>query len=236
MALRLVSGGGGGKSGGGAGSGSGGGDDDGRREGRGWLHTIDTLPEECNEDVAWLVAALRARKMTQTEILRQFNARITAKGQDAISKGSFSRYSVARAADDRKDEAARAVTDLVLARYANLERSDSVIAFTEFVKAMTVQTLRGDEPPSLAEIDKAALIINRLSRTAILEQQHKRREKIAERTEATEDAEREQAEREAAERAQAATDAENITRIAQDAGLSSDRIAAIRRGVLGLAS
>lgn len=235
MTLRLVSGGSG--AGGGSGTGDGNGGDDGsRREGRGWLHTIDTLPEECNEDVAWLVSALRARKMTQTEILRQFNERITAKGQDPISKGSFSRYSVARAADDRKDEAARAVTELVLARYANLDRSDSIVAATEFLKVQIVQLLCGDEPPSIKDINNAALVLSRLSRTAILEQEHKRREQRAERIEATEGAEREQAEREKAEREQAAADAENITRIAQEAGLGAERIAAIRRGVLGLAT
>lgn len=219
MGLKLVSG--------------GGGDDGGdRREGRGWLHTIDTLPEDCSVDVAWLNAALRARKMTQTEILRQFNERITAKGQDAISKGSFSRYSVAKAAYDRKADAAREITEITLSRFANLNRSDSIIAATEFVKALVVEVLCGDEPPTIKDINNAALIIQRLSRTAIQEQQNARREAIAQREDAAADA----AEQEKAEKAQAEADASNITRIAQEAGLGEDRIAAIRRGVLGLAA
>jgi len=232
MALRLVSGG----SGAGGGSGNGGGDGEDRREGRGWLHTIDQLPEECSVDVTWLNAALRARKLTQTEILRQFNERITAKGQDAISKGSFSRYSVAKAAYDRRDDAARTITEITLARFAGMDRSDTVIAATEMLKVMLTQALLGDEPPSIKDINNAALVINRLSRTAILEQQHQRKERTAEREEAAEEAARSQAELEKAQREQAEADAANITRIAEEAGLGADRIAAIRRGVLGLAT
>lgn len=65
-----------------------------RRSGRGVLSSIERLPETCDEDIAWANAELRERRMPQTEILRQFNARLADKGLKGVSKGTFSRYSV----------------------------------------------------------------------------------------------------------------------------------------------
>ena len=45
---------------------------------------------------------LRERRMPQTEILRQFNARLADKGLKGVSKGTFSRYSVRLAIEMRK--------------------------------------------------------------------------------------------------------------------------------------
>lgn len=65
-----------------------------RRSGRGVLSSIEMLPEICDEDIAWANAELRERRMPQTEILRQFNARLADRGVKGVSKGAFSRYSV----------------------------------------------------------------------------------------------------------------------------------------------
>ena len=57
------------------------------------LSSIDQLPEVCAEDVAWVKEELRTRRLSQTDILHEFNARIIAKGQRAISKSAFARFS-----------------------------------------------------------------------------------------------------------------------------------------------
>jgi len=206
----------------------------GRRKGRGRLSSIDMLPESCDEDVRWLHDALAARKLPQTEILRQFNALIAARGQDAISVGAFSRYSVAKVAYDRKLEAGNKITQIALARFAGGDRSEQIVAATELVKCLLVETMIGDEAPTLKDLNNAALVLNRLSRTAIVEGEAKRREAKLQREEDAATAAQEKAEREEAAKRQAEADAEQITAIAQSAGLSEDRIAAIRRGVLGL--
>jgi hypothetical protein len=68
-----------------------------KRSGRGKLSSIEILPEVCDEDIAWVNAELKERRIPQTEILREFNARIADHGCKPISKGAFSRYSVRKA-------------------------------------------------------------------------------------------------------------------------------------------
>ena len=77
-----------------------------RRAGRGMLSSIDRLPDSCRDDVAWMNGALRERRITQTEVLAQLNARLAAKGVKPISKGAFSRHSVRLAVQARKIEEA----------------------------------------------------------------------------------------------------------------------------------
>jgi hypothetical protein len=133
-----------------------------RRDGRGRLSSIDTLPEECDEDIAWANAELRERKMPQTEILRQFNARLADRGVKGISKGAFSRYSVRIAIETRKIEASRQITNEVLARLAPGERSDSMIAAVELLKHRIIEMVMGEDEPDPKALGQATLALQRL--------------------------------------------------------------------------
>lgn len=202
-----------------------------RRDGRGRLSSIHMLPEECDEDVAWANTELRERKMPQTEILRQFNARIADKGQKPISKGAFSRYSVRLSIEVRKLDASRQITDAILSRFAPGERSESMIAATELLKFRILEMVMDtDGEPNPKLIGDAALALQRLSSTAAREAEVQRRDRKDQREEETRAAEAEAQARAEQEAAAAAT------KIATEAGLGADKIAAIRRGVLGLAA
>lgn len=128
-----------------------------RRDGRGRLSSIDMLPEECDEDIAWANAELRERKMPQTEILRQFNARLADKGQRGVSKGAFSRYSVRMAIETRKIDASRQITNAVLERLAPGERSDSMIAAVELLKHRIIEMVMGEDEPDPRALGHARL-------------------------------------------------------------------------------
>lgn len=203
-------------------------DGESRREGRGRLSSIEMLPEECDEDIAWANAALREKKMPQTEILRQFNARLADRGIKGISKGAFSRYTVRKSIEVRKMEASRQIMDVVLARLEPGERSDGMIAATELLKYRIIEQVMAEDEPDPKLLLNATLALQRLSSTAAREAEVQRRDKRDQREEderAAEETARAQAETEAAER---------VEKIASEAGLNADRIAAIRRGVLGL--
>lgn len=201
-----------------------------RRDGRGRLSSIDTLPEECDEDIAWANIALRERKMPQTEILRQFNARLADRGVKGISKGAFSRYSVRIAIETRKIEASRQITNEVLARLAPGERSDSMIAAVELLKHRIIEMVMGDDEPDPGALGKATLALQRLSSTLARTSELQRRDRQEQR-------EVEEREALAAKRQKEEVDAANAAaKIAKDAGLSAERVQAIRRGVLGLAA
>lgn len=191
------------------------------REGRGRLSSIEMLPEICDEDIAWANAELRERKMPQTEILREFNARIADHGIAPISKSAFSRYSVRCAIEMRKLSASRQITDAVLTRLEPGNRSDSTIAAVELLKHRIIELVMDGQDPGAA-----ALALNRLSTIAA-------REKEVQRRDAKQAREDEKREREEDERSKAEL-AEEVGRIATEAGLGADRIAAIRKGVLGL--
>lgn len=200
-----------------------------RRKGRGYLSEIERLPEECDEDIAWANEELRKRELPQTEILRQFNARLADRGIKGISRSAFGRYSMRVANELRKMEASRQLLDLVQSRLDDPSaRSDSLIAATELVKARLVELVTHSEgDPKL--LINATLALSRISTTYAREAEIQRREKRDEIAEA---------ERQAALEKQAQVDAEaaeKVEKIASEAGLNAERIAAIRKGVLGLA-
>lgn len=58
------------------------------------LSSLDTLPEECQDDVVWALARLNERSRTQADILFELNDRLAVKGHGPISKSAFSRRSV----------------------------------------------------------------------------------------------------------------------------------------------
>ena len=86
-----------------------------RRSGRGRLSSVELLPETCRADVDQANAALRQRRLTQTEILRRLNESLAAKGVKPISNGAFSRYSVRMETSSRKVRDAASLLAAVIA-------------------------------------------------------------------------------------------------------------------------
>lgn len=201
-------------------------DQAGRRDGRGRLSTIDALPEECDEDIAWANEQLRDRKMPANEILRQFNARLADKGVKGISKGAFSRHSVRLAIEQRKIEASRRITDVIMRQLPPGERSDGMIAATELLKHRILEMVMAEDEPDPKLLNIASLALQRLGSTAARQAEVQRREKADQREE----------EARAAEQAAQAKAAEEVAKIATEAGLSAERVRELRRGVLGLAA
>lgn len=66
------------------------------REGRGWLSSIEQLPEEAREDIVWAAEQLNARQRKQADILFELNDRLSMKGLGPLSKSAFNRYSLKR--------------------------------------------------------------------------------------------------------------------------------------------
>jgi len=197
--------------------------------GRGKLSSIDRLPEEADEAIAWANEALRDRKMPQTEILREFNARLADKGIRGVSKSAFGRHSVRLAVEVRKLKAARDITEAVMARLPPGERSDATLALSELVKFRLTELVTSDDEPSAKGLANVTLALNRLSTIARREQDAR----IAGKKDQRDDETREKAE--AAEQAEAnRAAAEQVERIGGEAGLSAERIARIRREVLGV--
>jgi hypothetical protein len=185
------------------------------------------LPEACDEDIAWANLELRERKMPQTEILRQFNARLADRGLKGVSKGTFSRYSVRCAIELRKMQASRQITNAVLERMPRGERSDTTIAAIELVKFRLVELIMAEDAPDPKLLANASLALMRLSSTALREAEGRRRESKDMQDQAARQAEEDQ--REMAETA------ETVEKIATEAGLSAERAAFLRTQVLGLA-
>lgn len=199
-----------------------------RRNGRGQLSSIDLLPEVADDAIAWANAQLRERNMPQGEILREFNARLADHGIAPITRSAFSRHSVRLAIELRKLHASRDITNILLERVSPDERDDMMLAAVEIVKAQLLQTVMDQDAPDPKSLAHVTLALTRLSATRQREAEGKRRSARHEQEESERAAAR-QREREIAE-----ATAANVGRVMNEAGLSAERIAAIRVGVLGL--
>lgn len=194
------------------------------------LSSIERLPEACDEHIAWANQELREKRMPQTEILRGFNARIADLGCKPVSKGAFSRYSVRTAIELRKASAAVEITNAVMARLDKVARTDATVAAIELVKFRLVSLIMDEEETDIGLLNKASLTLQRLTSSQLRIGEAARRDQQDQRDQNA----RDQAAQDLAERAEAAETADTVEQIATEAGLSADRVAAIRRGVLGL--
>lgn len=201
-----------------------------RRAGRGMLSSMERLPEACGEHLAWAEEELRERRMPQTEILHQFNARIADHGCKPISKGAFSRFSVRSAIELRKARAATEISNAFLERFGKGERNDAAVTAIELVKLRLIELIMGEDEATLGQLNQASLTLQRLTASSIRLSDSDRREQKDERDQARE--KQAQKTRFAAETIETA---DTVEKLATEAGLSAERVAAIRRGVLGLA-
>lgn len=186
---------------------------DDRRQGRGRLSSLDLMPDEAEADIVWALEQLRLREMPQTAILDDFNARLADRGIGKVSKSAFSRWSVRKAIQFRRLDEVRAITSDVVTGLGTDGADQVTVAIAEMLKVAIYESLEGSlDPKSIMELSRALTSAVSAQKTSA---DHRRR--LEEQAKAT----IEQA-------------ADTASEAAREAGLSADRVAQIRRDVLGV--
>lgn len=128
-----------------------------RRKGRGKLSSIDMLPEDAEPDVVWALAALRDDKLPQTEILREFNARLAVRGLGPISKGAWSRYAVRKAIQFRKMDEVQRISGELVTQLGTDGPDQVTIMVAEMIKTAAFQLLEDGDVGSkeIMELSRA---------------------------------------------------------------------------------
>lgn len=183
------------------------------REGRGRLSDIDLLPEEAQDDIVWACAELSQRARTQADILEELNNKLLIKGLGPISRSAFNRFSVKRAMASRRIVEARGIFAGIADQFTPEAVDEGNIVLGEFLKTVVfelaqrdVQEHSADDAMKMARAYLASVQAQKISSD--------RRRKI---------------EGEFVRKADAALD-----RLSKESGLPADRVAQIRREVLGL--
>ena len=116
-----------------------------RRDGRGWLHTIDKLPPEADEAVQWAAAELMDTKLSQQVIREEFNRRLDELGLKPVSSGSFNRYALRQAASSRALAETRKVAEAVVAKLGPDKADNVTVLVVELIKTAAYDLLAGGQ-------------------------------------------------------------------------------------------
>lgn len=185
-----------------------------RREGRGRLSTIDMLPDEAEPDLVWAVEQLRERKMHARAILDEFNARLADRGIAPISKSAWGRYAVRKAIQFRKLDEVRRISDELVESLGADGPDQVTVAVAEMVKLAAFRLLEGGDAGA-KDVNELARALNSAVNAQKTSAEHRRRI-------------------EAQIQDKLVSAAEKAETLAREAGLGADRIAQMRRDVLGL--
>lgn len=128
-----------------------------RRQGRGRLSTIDLLPDEAEDIVAWAFSELRERNRTQQDIHQEFNARLAEIGLGPISFSAFNRHSIRLAAMARRHEEVRAITTALTERLDPGQADDLTIMAAGTIKMLVFELMEngGVTPKQTMELANA---------------------------------------------------------------------------------
>ncbi|MBY6243866.1 phage protein Gp27 family protein [Methylosinus sp. Sm6] len=185
--------------------------------GRGRLASLDLVPEEGQEDIRWAYAQLNERKRTAADILFELNDRLEAKGLGdyAISKSAFNRRSVRISRANDRMAMSRAMFEGIADHLTpdNIDKSN--VALGEFIKTLISEIVSEQETMT----SKEAMELSKAFQSVVAAQK-------------TSSARRTQLEAELEEKQKKAADA--LGAVAREAGLSAERVAQIRRDVLGV--
>ena len=183
------------------------------REGRGRLSDIDLLPEEAQDDIVWACGELSQRKRTQADILEELNNKLLIKGLGPISRSAFNRFSVKRAMAARRIVEARGIFAGIADQFTPEAVDQGNVVLGEFIKTVVFELAQRDVSE---HSEDGAMKLARAYLASVQAQKisSDRRAKI---------------ETEFVRKADAALD-----RLSKEAGLPADRVAQIRRDVLGL--
>jgi len=185
-----------------------------RRQGRGWLSSLDQLPEEADADLAWAIEQLRDRTMPQTAIVGEFNKRLADRGIAGVSKSAFSRWAVRKSIQFRKLDEVRHITSEIVADLDTDGADQVTVAVAEMIKVAIYENLEKGEVDSKSVMEMARALTSVVSAQKASNELRKKLEERA--------------------AAQIERAAEKAEKVATEAGLTAERAAQIRRDVLGL--
>jgi hypothetical protein len=185
-----------------------------RREGRGRLSSIDMLPDEAEPDLVWAVEQLRERKMHARAILDEFNARLADRGIGPISKSAWGRYAVRKAIQFRRLDEVRRISDELVESLGADGPDQVTVAVAEMVKLAAFRLLEGGDTGA-KDVNELARALNSAVNAQKTSAEHRRRieQQLKDKLESV---------------------ADKAETLGREAGLSADRIAQMRRDVLGL--
>lgn len=185
------------------------------RRTRGKASSIETLPEDIKR---LLDEMLRDKKVTQSQIVEQINARLDQAGVDKeITKSSLNRYSTRMETVGARIREAREVADVWTARLGDKPTGEVSTLLIEMLRGIAFETTmhmtESDEPVSPALVKDLALGIQRLEQAAMLTTKREKEIRQA-----------------FAEQAAAA-----VEKTVAAVGMSRDTIDTIKREILGIA-
>lgn len=185
-----------------------------KREGRGRLSSIELLPSEADEVVAWAATELVDRSRTADDIHVEFNEKLAEIGLGPISRSAFHRYSIRQSALARRREVTREIVAAINAKLNVKDMDELSIVLGDTLKMIVFETLergaeKGFTPKQAMEMASAFKSI--VTAEAV---PAKHRRKVEE--------EFEQSVNTAVEEA------------GKEAGLSKDQVEQIKRDVLGV--
>ncbi|MGO4735968.1 phage protein Gp27 family protein [Bosea sp. 2KB_26] len=108
---------------------------------RGRLSSLDLLPIEAEEDIAWAFAELRGRKQTQDDIREALNLRLKLKGIAPISPSAFNRAAVRTARMAHRLGEVREMASALATKFEDGGDEDLTLMVSETIKAMIFEML-----------------------------------------------------------------------------------------------
>lgn len=117
-------------------------------KGRGWLSSIDRLPDECEPIIGWAQNEFASRSRTQVEIYGEFKEKLIAlQGEQGIdfdipSFRSFSRYSVRLSQMTRRLEQTREIAATISERMDASASDDLTLIAAEAIKTLIFEVLQ----------------------------------------------------------------------------------------------
>ncbi|TCT41163.1 DUF3486 family protein [Martelella mediterranea] len=188
--------------------------------GRGRLSKIDLLPEECDDVVAWAAQEMADRDRPLTEIYPEFCDKLIAVqgeygvGFDIPSFSSFHRHSVKLAQMTRRLQQTREMAAIISERMDAEASDDLTLIAAEAIKTLIFELLQSSGESGLSTKGAQELANALRAATAAQSVSTTRRQKV--------------------EAAFEAKTEEVIEKVSQEAGLSSETIAQLRRDFLGV--
>ena len=136
-----------------------------RRAGRGRLSSLELLPPEAQDDVAWARVELAKRDRTQAEILVEFNGRLVDRGIEPVSKSAFNRASVKLAAMANRLAESRAVFAGLAPQFTAETVDEQTVVLGEMIKLLIFDLVQNDgdtlSPKGAMELANAHLAVIR---------------------------------------------------------------------------